>query len=88
MINDFIEWALSIIDQIYSLIPENLNLINKITALLSSLQSYRDTWNSLMSVIYFVIGKPLLTTCIGVGVVIIVIKLVFAIINIVGQYVP
>lgn len=88
MINDFIEWALSIIDNIYSLIPENFNLIDKIAALLNSLQSYQDTWNSLMSVIYFVIGKPLLTTCIGVGVAIIVIKLIFAIINIVGQYVP
>ena len=88
MINDLIEWALSIIDNIYSLIPENFNLIDKIAALLNSLQSYQDTWNSLMSVIYFVIGKPLLTTCIGVGVAIIVIKLIFAIINIVGQYVP
>lgn len=88
MINDLIEWALSIIDNIYSLIPENFNLIDKIATLLNSLQSYQDTWNSLMSVIYFVIGKTLLTTCIGVGVAIIVIKLIFAIINIIGQYVP
>lgn len=83
MINDILKWIINIIDNIYSLIPSDLNLFDKISSLLSTLSTYQETWNSLMSVIFFIIGKPLLTFCIGVGVAIILIKLVFAIINLV-----
>lgn len=83
MINDILKWIINIIDNIYSLIPSDLNLFDKISSLLSTLSTYQETWNSLMSVIFFIIGKPLLTFCISVGVAIILIKLVFAIINLV-----
>lgn len=83
MINDILKWFINIIDNIYSLIPSDLNLFDKISSLLSTLSTYQDTWNSLMSIVFFIIGKPLLTFCIGVGVAIILIKLIFAIINLV-----
>lgn len=88
MINDFIKWGLDLIDYFYNLIPGNYNLITKIQDLITSLSTYQNTWNELTSVIYFILGKPLVVTCISVGVCIIVVKLIFAIINIVGQYVP
>lgn len=88
MINDFIKWGLDLIDYFYNLIPSNYNLITKIQDLITTLSTYQSTWNDLTSVIYFILGKPLVVTCISVGVCIIVVKLIFAIINIVGQYVP
>lgn len=88
MINDFIKWGLDLIDYFYNLIPSNYNLITKIQDLITSLSTYQNTWNEFTSVIYFILGKPLVVTCISVGVCIIVVKLIFAIINIVGQYVP
>lgn len=88
MINDFIKWCLELIDTFYSMIPSEYNLIDKITDLVSTVSSYSSTWNDLTSVIYFVLGKPLVVACISVGVCIIVVKLIFALINIIGQYVP
>lgn len=88
MINDFIKWCIDIIDSFYNQIPSQYNLIEKITDLLSSLIDYQATWQTFTSVIFFIVGKPLVVACIGVGIAIIVIKLIFAIINIVGQYVP
>lgn len=88
MINDFIKWCLEIIDTFYDLIPSEYNLITKITDLVSSISSYSSTWNELTSVIFFILGKPLVVTCISVGICIIVVKLIFALINIIGQYVP
>lgn len=88
MINDFISWCISLIDTFYNLIPSQYNLITKISDLINALTQYNATWQQLTGIIFFICGKPLITMCIGVGVAIIVIKLVFAIINIVGQYVP
>lgn len=88
MINDFIKWCLDLIDYFYNLIPSDYNLFDKLSDLINTLSSYRDTWNELTGVIYFIIGKPLISACISVGVVIIVVKLIFALINIIGQYVP
>lgn len=88
MINDFIKWCIDLIDSVYNQIPVQYNLIDKISSLLASLTDYQSTWQSFTSVIFFVVGKPLVVMCISVGIAIIVIKLVFAIINIVGQYVP
>lgn len=88
MINDFIKWCLDLIDTFYDLIPSQYNLIEKITDLITTISSYQSTWNDLTSVIFFVLGKPLVVACISVGVCIIVVKLIFALINIIGQYVP
>lgn len=88
MINDLINWCLNLLDYFYSLIPSQYNLIDKIQELITSLSHYQNTWNEFTSVIFFVVGKPLVVMCIGVGCAIIIVKLIFAIINIVGQYVP
>ena len=88
MINDFIKWCIDLIDYFYNLIPSQYNLIDKITNLLSTLSDYQATWQTFTSIIFFIVGKPLVVACIGVGIAIIFVKLVFAIINIVGQYVP
>lgn len=88
MINDFIKWCLDLIDYFYNLIPSDYNLFDKLSDLLTNLSQYQSTWNELIGVVYFIIGKPLIITCISVGVAIIVIKLIFALINIIGQYVP
>lgn len=88
MINDFIKWCIELIDYFYNQIPSQYNLIDKITSLLSTLSDYQATWQTFTSIIFFIAGKPLIVACIGVGIAIIVIKLFFAIINIVGQYVP
>lgn len=88
MINDFIKWCLDLIDTLYGLIPSEYNLISKINDLITTISSYQSTWNDLTSVVYFVLGKPLVVACISVGVCIIIVKLIFAFINIIGQYVP
>lgn len=87
MINFFIQQILNLLDWIYTNLYIN-ELFTKLNDLFSQLNNYQSQWDDFMSIIFFVVGKPLIVFCVGVGVTIIIVKIVFALVHIVGQFVP
>ena len=87
MINFLIWQLLQILDWCYN----NLyikELFTKISEVFTQINSYSSQWDNFMSIIFFVVGKPLIVFCVGVGVTIIIVKIVFGLIHLIGQFVP
>lgn len=86
MINFFIEMGLNGLDFIYSNFLSSF--FTKITEILTTFSSYQATFEDFMEIIYFLFGKNLIVFFLGACVTIILVKITFAIINLVGQFVP
>lgn len=86
MINFFLEQALNGLDWIYT--TYLTGFFSKITELLTMFDNSRVYFDEIIGIIYFFCGKNLIVFGIGVGVTIIVVKIVFAIINLAGQFIP
>lgn len=87
MINDFISKLIIGFDDLLS----SLGLYQKFTELIGFLddfESYTNEFNKYLSAVYFIFGKTLVTYIVGVFVVIVIVRIIFAIVNIVGQFVP
>lgn len=87
MINFLIKQLLDLLDWCYTNLYIN-ELFTKINDLFTMISSYQTQWDQFMGIIFFVVGKSLLVFCVGVGVVIIIVKIVFALIHLIGQFVP
>lgn len=87
MINFFIQQFFNVLDWIYINL-HIVDLINKISDLMTTSQTYITNWNKFVEIVYFVIGKPFTLIIVTTGAVVIIAKLVFALINLIGQYVP
>lgn len=84
MINDLISKLIQNLDNLLI----NTGLYTKITELIGYLddyQSYTTEFHKYLSGVYFVFGKPLVMYIIGVFVVIVVIRILFAVINLLLQ---
>lgn len=86
MINFFLLQILNGLDWVY--INYLSGFFSKITELLTMFENSRTLFDEIIGIIYFFCGKNLIVFGIGVGVTIIIVKIVFAIINLVGQFVP
>lgn len=86
MINFFLQQILNGLDWLYTSYLSGF--FTKITDLFTMFENTRSVFNELMGVIYFICGKNLIVFGLGVGATIIVVKIVFAIVNLVGQFVP
>ena len=87
MINFLIWQLIQILDWAYN----NLYIkqfFDKINELFAQISNYQSQWDNFMSIIFFVVGRDLIVFCVGVGVAIIIVKIVFALIHLIGQYVP
>lgn len=87
MINDLISNIIEAFD--YLLTQMGIN--DKITTLLSYLddfQTYTTEFNKYLSGVYFIFGKSLVVYIVTVALLIIVIRIAFAIVNLVGQFIP
>ena len=87
MINFLIGELLNILDWCYT----NLYIkafFDKLGDLFAQISTYQSQWDDFMSIIFFVVGKDLIVFCVGVGVAVVVVKIVFGLIHLVGQYVP
>lgn len=87
MINDFLSSIILALDHLLN----ELGLNDKISDLLSYIDDYSgytSEFNKYLSGVYFVVGKPLVIYILSVAVTIIIIRIIFAIVNLVGQYVP
>lgn len=87
MINFLIKQFLDLLDWCYTNLYIN-ELFTKINDLFTLISSYQNQWDQFMGIIFFVVGKSLLVFCVGVGVAIIIVKIVFALIHLIGQFVP
>lgn len=87
MINFLIWQLIQILDWCYN----NLyikELFIKINEVFAQINNYSSQWDDFMGIIFFVVGKPLIVFCVGVGVTIIIVKIVFGLIHLIGQFVP
>ena len=72
-------------------ILNKLGLYQKFTELIGYLddfQQYTTEFNKYLSGVYFILGKPLVIYLITVFICIVAVRVIFAIINIVGRFVP
>lgn len=87
MINDFISKLILSFDDFLS----SLGLYIKITELIGYLddfQTYSAEFNKYLSGVYFILGKGLCTYIISVFVLVVIVRVIFAVVNLVGQFVP
>lgn len=87
MINFLIKQFLDLLDWCYTNLYIN-ELFTKINELFTMISNYQSQWDQFMGIIFFIVGKSLLVFCVGVGVAIIIVKIVFALIHLIGQFVP
>ena len=86
MVNVFIEFVLSGLDWLYSQFLTGF--FAKITAIFTMFETYESVFFDLMEIVYFLFGKNLIVFFLGCCLTIIIVKVVFAIVNLVGQFVP
>lgn len=87
MINDLISSIIEAFDHLLT----QMGINDKITTLLSYLddfQSYTTEFNKYLSGVYFIFGKSLVVYIVTVALLIIVIRIAFAVVNLVGQFIP
>ena len=87
MINDFITKLILSFDDLLT----NIGLYTKLTSLLSHLtdfQQYTLEFQKYLSGVYFIFGKALCTYMISVFIIVVGVRIVFAIVHLVGQFIP
>ena len=87
MITDLIVALINFLDQVL----EALNVFDSISDLITSLgtyQTYLNDFQNYLSGAYFIFGKPLIIFVLGLSGTVFLIKLVMAIVMIVGQFFP
>lgn len=86
MINFFLLQILNGLDWLYTNYLSGF--FTKITDLLTMFEQSRTVFNEIVQIIYFICGKNLIVFGLSVGVTIIIVKIVFAIVNLAGQFIP
>lgn len=87
MINDLISNLIIAFDDLLL----RLGLYNKFSELIGFLddfQSYTTEFNKYLSGVYFIFGKALVSYMISVFIVIVGVRIIFAVVHLVGQFVP
>lgn len=65
-----------------------ITLLNNLISLTDDWQTYQTTFNNYLSGVYFLFGKTLVIYIVTAFGIIVVIRIIMALINIIGQYVP
>ena len=87
MINDLISNLIIAFDDLLT----NLGLYTKFSNLIGYLddfQTYTTEFNKYLSGVYFIFGKALVSYMVSVFIIIVAVRIIFAIVNLVGQFVP
>ena len=87
MINDLISNLIIAFDDFLT----NLGLYNKFATLIGYLddfQTYTTEFNKYLSGVYFIFGKTLVIYMISVFAIIVAVRIIFAVVHLVGQFVP
>lgn len=87
MINDLITKLIFAFDDLLT----NVGLYTKLTTLLNHLSDftqYTTEFQKYLTGVYFIFGKALIVYMISVFITVVVVRIVFAIVHLVGQFVP
>lgn len=87
MINFFIQQFFNLLDYVYINL-HIVDLITKISDLISTANTYMSNWNRFVEIVYFILGKPFTMLIVTTGSIVIVAKIIMAIVNLVGQFIP
>lgn len=87
MINFFIQQFFNLLDYVYINL-HIVDLITKISDLITTANTYMSNWNKFVEIVYFILGKPFTMLIVTTGSIVIVAKIIFAIVNLVGQFIP
>lgn len=86
MINDFITGFISIFTSFYT---DHIHQhIQDLIDLLSSWEDYESIFNDLLAGVMFICGKPLIVFMVSCFVIIVTIRVIMALVNIIGQFIP
>ena len=87
MINDLISNLIIAFDDFLT----NLGLYTKFAILIGYLddyQTYTTEFNKYLTGVYFIFGKPLVIYMVSIFVLVVVIRIVFSVVHLIGQFVP
>ena len=87
MINDLISNLIIAFDDLLT----NLGLYTKFTILIGYLddfQTYTTEFNKYLSGVYFIFGKTLVMYMISVFIIVVAVRIIFAVVHLIGQFVP
>lgn len=87
MINDFIIKIIMVFDNLYNNFGVS-SLLEDLLEKVSTFEDYLSDFEYYLGGVYFVLGKPLVIFMVSVFGIIFTIRLVMAIVNIVGQFIP
>ncbi len=87
MLTDFVISLIQFIDNIVSGLSL-FDLLNELVVKMNTYQSYINEFQVYLSGAFYVFGKPLIIFVLGASATVFIIKLVMAIVMIVGQFVP
>lgn len=87
MINDLIIKIIMVFDNLYNNFGVSA-LIEDLIDKISTFEDYLSDFQYYLGGVYFVLGKPLVVFMVSVFSIIFTIRLVMAIVNIVGQFIP
>lgn len=87
MITDFVISLIQFIDNIVSGLSL-FELLNELVVKMNAYQSYINEFQVYLSGAFYVFGKPLIIFVLSASATVFIIKLVMAIVMIVGQFVP
>ena len=86
MINDWIISFISIFTNFYN---DHLHThMQSLLSLITEWQNHTTLFNDLLSAVFFIVGKPLCIFMLTCFVTVLTIRLIMAIVNIVGQFIP
>lgn len=87
MLTDFIIFCINFLDSILS----GMSFFDKLQSLITTLNTYQTYINDFqyyLSGAYFIFGKPLIIFVVGLSATVFAVKLIGAIVMIVGQFIP
>lgn len=87
MINELISKLIIMFDDLLSRLGFN-TLFSNLVGHLSDFSSYTTEFQKYLSGVYFIFGKSLITYIVGIFALIITIRIIMAVVNLVGQFVP
>lgn len=82
MINDIIIKAIDILQWLINLTQIDI-IVQKISDIIATFSTYQEYFSETLSWLYFFINKPVLITCLTIGAIMIISRIVLAIVNLI-----
>lgn len=87
MLNAYVQFCFDFLDAIYNIAPIN-SFLNALDTILAYLDHYVFVCSDLFKGIFFIAGKDLVSAILAFFVAIIGCRVVLALVNVIGQFIP